>query len=273
MHWQSVAELVWIFQDSCNVYAVAGPKGIAVVNAGTGAWLEHLGELSGPVQAVVRTHYFRDHSAGAAEAARRGIPVHAPYWEQEQFADPLGLFQRREAYVIYDNVWDLFSPIEPIPVAGWLMEWDTARLAGMEFRILPTPGVTTGAISLLCDIGGRTLAFYGEATHCPGRLAGLAPLQYNYNDLGSAVNVIRTCRVLREARPHSLLPSLGQPMFEDTDDALAKLEESMRFALARRPEMKDYLAALDGEELKKVTDHVWCSAGKECCHVRVPEPA
>ena len=93
--WEKLAESIWMFRDSCNVYAVAGPEGLLVINAGTGRWLDELGGLPGPVKALACTHFFRDHFAGAAEAARRGIAVYAPYWEQEQFADPLGLFQRR----------------------------------------------------------------------------------------------------------------------------------------------------------------------------------
>lgn len=258
--WEKLAESIWMFRDSCNVYAVAGPEGLLVINAGTGRWLDELGGLPGPVKALACTHFFRDHSAGAAEAARRGIAVYAPYWEQEQFADPLGLFKRRETFIIYDNVWDLFAPIEPITVSSWLRDWDTLRLAGLEVQVLPSPGVTLGAVSLMVGACGRKVAFCGELISSPGRMARLAPLQYNYQDLSGAMNVIYSSRLLRRQRPDVLAPSLGQPMFREADSALAALEQTMRLALAGRPNYNGGLAAFDGDPLIKVTDHVYQSA-------------
>lgn len=261
MKWQAVMKSVWLFRDSCNVYAVAGPDGMIVINAGTGLWLEHLDELPAPVRSVLCTHFFRDHSAGAVEAARRGIEIRAPYWEQEQFADPLGLFQRRKTHIIYDNLWDLFSPIEPVPVADWLLDWDTITPSGgIAFTVIPTPGVTLGAISLVCEVDGKKVCFCGEAIHSPGRIARMAPLQYDYNDLNGAVNVIQSTRVLREQAPDVLAPSLGEPMLTDTDAALELLEQNMRTTLAPRRGYDELLEAVDAPPLVKVTDHVYQAA-------------
>jgi len=136
MKWKPVAKSIWMYEDSCNVYAVQGSSGIVLINAGTGQWLKNLDELPSDVKAVMCTHFFRDHSAGGAEAARKGIQVYAPYWEQEQFSDPLGLFQRRETFIIYDNVWDLYAPIEPIPVTHWLKDWEKVSIAGLSFLVV-----------------------------------------------------------------------------------------------------------------------------------------
>ncbi len=259
--WEPVTDDVRMFRDSCRVYAVRGSDGMVIVNAGTGAWLDHVGELPGPVAAVVCTHFFRDHSAGAAEAARRGIPVHAPWWEREPFADPLGLFQRRETYIIYDNVWDLFCPIEPIPVSGWLHDWDEVSLGGRRFRVVPAPGVTLGAISLVTTAeDGRRIAFCGELIHSPGRIPRVAPLQYDYNDLGGAVNMVYALGLLRKETPAVLCPSLGDPILRDADGALASVESSLRAMVDPRPGYREALAAIDRDELIRVSDHVYQSA-------------
>jgi hypothetical protein len=63
------------FRDSCNVYAVHGPEGSLLVDAGTGLWLDRLGELPAEPVALACTHFFRDHSAGAVRAAKHGIPI------------------------------------------------------------------------------------------------------------------------------------------------------------------------------------------------------
>src|SRR5688572_16984165 len=96
--WQDVLPGVRVFRDSCNVYAISGPAGTLIVDAGTGAWLDHLGELPAAPAAVLCTHYFRDHSAGAVIAARRGIPIHVPEHERAIFADPQQHFRQRDTY-------------------------------------------------------------------------------------------------------------------------------------------------------------------------------
>src|SRR5919199_1782860 len=116
MIWNEVLPGLWRYRDSCNVYAVRAPEGLLIVDAGTGRWLEALDELPGRPAALVCTHYFRDHSAGAAAAFRQGIPVYVPEGERAVFADPLQHFRQRETYIIYDNLWDLFAPIAPVPV-------------------------------------------------------------------------------------------------------------------------------------------------------------
>ena len=259
MKWEKISASVWRYKDSCNVYALAAPNGMVLINAGTGAWLTACNELPAPVRVLACTHFFRDHTAGAAAASRQGIAVYAPYWEKEQFTDAPGLFQRRETFIIYDNTWDLFAPIESIPISGFLRDHETIQLAGLSFTIVPTPGVTQGAISLCCDLDGQRFAFCGEAIYSPGKLARLAPLQYNYNDFSGALNVIYSTRQLRQQASDVLAPSLGDPIFGKTDEALLALEATMRLLLAGRPECQGMLASLDEDPLRKITDHVYQS--------------
>ena len=134
MRWETVLPGVLRFRDSCNVYAVEGPEGCLVVDAGTGLWLEHLDELPAPPAALACTHFFRDHSAGALGAARLGIPVFVPEGERAIFADPALHFLRRESYIVYDNYWDFFAPIEAVQVEGVLRDFETIGLADWRSR-------------------------------------------------------------------------------------------------------------------------------------------
>src|SRR4051794_40794968 len=118
MNWSQVLPGVWLFRDSCNVYALEGREGVLIFNAGTGRWLEHLDQLPQAPIALLCTHYFRDHSAGTVASAEKGIPVYVPEGERAIFADPVQHFRQRETYIIYDNLWDLFAPIEGVPIAG-----------------------------------------------------------------------------------------------------------------------------------------------------------
>ncbi len=261
MPWIPVLSGLQRFRDSCNVYALDGPGGTVIVDAGTGRWLDHLDELPGgrPV-ALLCTHYFRDHSAGAVAASRAGIPVHVPHGERALFTDPGQHFRQRDTQIIYDNLWDLFAPIEGIAVAGSLRDYDRVTLGGLEFEVIPLPGATVTQVGFGVTLRGKRIVFCAEAIHSPGRLPRIAPLQYNYNDLGGAAECYRSAHILRERCPDALLPSLGDPMVGDADAALAKLQESLRVLCAGRMGMTAQLDLVHADPLERVTDHVWRDA-------------
>ena len=71
--WERIEEGIHRLQDSCLVYAVDGPEGVVLVNAGTGLAADHLDEISRdkPVT-VLLTHHFRDHTDGAIRLHEKG---------------------------------------------------------------------------------------------------------------------------------------------------------------------------------------------------------
>jgi hypothetical protein len=103
--WQPIFSDVEVFRDSCNVYAVRGKQGTVFINSGTGLWIDDITAKFPAPYSLLCTHYFRDHAAGAAKASRSGIDVFVPEGESEMFA--------LQNYVVYDNIWENFSPIEP----------------------------------------------------------------------------------------------------------------------------------------------------------------
>jgi glyoxylase-like metal-dependent hydrolase (beta-lactamase superfamily II) len=259
-HWNEVIGGVWVFRDSCNVYAVEGPEGLLLIDSGSGNWLEALGELPGRPVALLSTHYFRDHSAGAARAAAAGIAVYVPEGEWEAFADPGERFRRRETYVKYDNLWDLFLPITATEVAGVLKDYDRPSLAGLEVEVVPLPGATIHQVGFaLTARGGQRVVFCGEAIHSPGKLARLAPLQYDYQDLGGALSAYYSANLLLRHAPDVLCPSLGTPMVGDTAPALDALKGNLRRMCAARAGLLERLEAGESPALHRVSEHVWYS--------------
>ena len=83
-NWQKVHDGVFLFQDSCCVYAIQGSKGTVLVNAGTGLVADHLDEVvQGGSLVVLLTHHFRDHTDGAIRLQNAGAKILGPYWDQE----------------------------------------------------------------------------------------------------------------------------------------------------------------------------------------------
>jgi glyoxylase-like metal-dependent hydrolase (beta-lactamase superfamily II) len=257
--WERVRDGIFRYQDSCVVYALDTGRRFVVVNAGTGAWIDSLDELPGTVEVVILTHFFRDHSAGAARAASAGMDVWASLWEQEQLADPIGLFARRETYIIYDNQWDLFAPVEPIPVTRWLRDWDTLRVGDATITIVPTPGVSVGAISLAVERAGAVGVFCGELIHSPGKILRIAPLQYNYNDLPGARNLLYSIHQVRRLRPGFLASSTGPELIEDPEPALDELAARLTGALLARGIEEPTLAGTAEDALTRITLHLYQS--------------
>ncbi len=258
MTWEPIADGVWRAKDSCNVYAVHGTDGLLLVDAGTCAWLGNLSELPGKPTALACTHYFRDHSAGALDAANAGIPIWVPEYEEAIFRDPAHHFLQRETYIVYDNIWDLYAPIRPIPVAGVLRDHDRIRVGGVDIEVLPLAGATPTQIGLGVVLpSGKRALFCAETIHSHGKVPRLAPLQYNYNDLTGSLQVLESIRLVRDWKPDILLPSLGEPITDGIGAALDALEANLKDAIAIRPPESAALAVLGDHPLVRITDHVW----------------
>ena len=264
-HWRELIPGIWQYSggESCSVYAVvdSDQSGAVVIDSGTGAWLNHLHELPANVCALLCTHYFRDHSAGAALAAARGIPVYVPEYERAIFENPQQHFAERETYIIYDNLWDLFAPVTPTRISGVLQDYDSfvEPTTGLCFQVLPLPGATISQIGLGFEArDGSRVVFCGETVHSKGKVPRIAPLQYNYNDLPGASNVCWSALELRAYRADVLLPSLGEPILGEIDETLIALIGSMRSLLQVREGKTTSLDhLLQGPALVRVTDHVW----------------
>jgi glyoxylase-like metal-dependent hydrolase (beta-lactamase superfamily II) len=262
MGWSELLPDVLRWRDSCNVYAVLGDGGALIVDAGSGAWLaDGLAQLPVPARALVLTHYFRDHAGGAAAVARAGIPVYAPEGEEAIVRDPREHFRRRSTSIVYDNIWDLYAPVEPTPLTGVLRDYERTKLAGIELQVLPLPGatITQVGVALLTPRSGRLVAFCGETIHSPGRLPRIAPLQYDYNDLLGAVNVAFSIEQLLALDADVLLPSLGEPIAEDPGGALRLLRTNLVAHVQDRPIERTALERVGRDAVEQVGAGVWRS--------------
>ena len=181
-----------------------------------------------------------------------------PYWDGEYFLDPEQHFRERQTWNSYDNRWDRFSPVRPIPVTDWMMDYETRNIAGLEWEVIPTPGVTNGASSYLVTVNGRRLAFVGEVICGHGRTARLAPLQYNYNDMSGAVNLWHSCSRLLDAKPDMLLPSLGEPI-DNPAGAIGAFKKNLKRLDEIVPGFSAALNEPDDDDIEEILPHLYRS--------------
>ncbi|MDE0533083.1 MAG: MBL fold metallo-hydrolase [Albidovulum sp.] len=267
---------VLMFKDSCNVYAVEGENACVVIDAGTGKWLEHIGQLPQPPGALLCTHFFRDHSAGAAEAARRGIPVYIPEGEREFFEEPQEHFRRRETYIMYENLWDLFAPLQSLEADGVLWDYDKISLCGLEFEIFPLPGASVGQIGISCRVGasGAKAIFCGETIHSPGKVPRVAPYQYNYLDLNGGFSAYYSLNEILVGGFDAVLPSLGIPLLANVEHAIQSTKRNLSNLLCAVPHepakfywesVPDRLHNIDNPRpLIRVSESVWLDQDSSC---------
>ena len=238
-------EGVLLSRDSCNVYAVRG-RGAhwIIVNAGTGLAASHLselGEVSGLT--VLLTHHFRDHASGAGEFRALGAQIVAPYWERSHLSGAQNEARMGDNWLQYDLAWDRYAPIKPVTVHRWAMDYETVTLGGLAVQVVPSPGVTMGAVTYLIElVGGRRAAFVGELICGAGRVARLSPLQYEYNDLMGGLNVAGSLVRVAACNPSAAFPSMGDPV-DDFASASARLRANLARFDAIQP---GYAARLNG---------------------------
>jgi glyoxylase-like metal-dependent hydrolase (beta-lactamase superfamily II) len=252
---------VRLWRDSCNVYAILGESGAVVVDAGSGEWLDGVADLPVPPVALLLTHYFRDHAAGAVAAARAGIPVHVPEGEREILADPATHFRRRQTMLVYDNIWDLHVPVEPVPVAGVLRDYERLEIGGLEIEVLPLPGATPTQIGLAvaAPADGRRLVFCAETIHSPGRVARVAPLTYDYNDSRGSINLAFSIEQVRSQEPSAILPSLGDPIQVRPQEALRELRQNLSVYCGDREVERSAISLVGHDRVSRLSPSVWHS--------------
>jgi glyoxylase-like metal-dependent hydrolase (beta-lactamase superfamily II) len=230
-----LADGVYVFPDTCNVYALVRDRDAVLIDFGDGEILDHLAELGADrVTDVLVTHHHRDQVQGLARAVAHGARIWVPPSERELFDQVDTHWQRREILNYYDLRQDRFSLLEPVPVSGTVPEYRTRRFGGFDVTTLPTPGHTLGSESYLVDVGGRRLAFTGDLIYGPGKVWSLAATQWSYSAVEGVYATVLSLYELQARRPDLVLPAHGDPIAEPRP-AFDLLESRLRaFADSRR---------------------------------------
>lgn len=199
---------------------------------GSGKVLGELGALGiRRVTDILMTHHHRDQGQGLARAVAAGLRIWVPHMEQDLFREVDEHWQAREIYNSYNNRQDRLSLLEPVPIDGTLKHYEQRRFGAYSLTVVPTPGHTTGSISLLVEIDGQRVAFSGDLIAAPGKLWSLAATQWSYNGAEGVAASIASLLDLRDRSPDLLLPSHGEAMKEPEaaiDALVPRLAELLR---------------------------------------------
>lgn len=210
---QQLTESVWLHQDTCNVYVVRTGREAVLIDFGDGSVLDALRDIGvHRVTDVLMTHHHRDQGQGLQRAVAAGARIWVPHTEQDLFHSVDAHWQGREVFNSYNNREDRFSLLEPVPVEGTLRDYNQYWFGGATFTVVPTPGHTTGSITILSELNGKRLAFTGDLIYGPGKVWSLAATQWSYNGGEGIPGSILSLLDLKDRKPDMLLPSHGEPM-------------------------------------------------------------
>jgi glyoxylase-like metal-dependent hydrolase (beta-lactamase superfamily II) len=226
MTFVSLAARVYRFDDACNVYVLTSGDRALLVDLGTGAVLDQLGELGiSHVDWVLFTHHHRDQCSGHTRlppAARVGVPVS----EAHAFADVERFWQTAPVYDIYDcssqhNVVAQDVRVDRLLEDRAVLEWEDLRI-----ETLPTPGHTRGSVSYLVEVDGLVYAFTGDLIHSSGKVWRVHDLSWWYGGAEGYKSALTSSASVRRRAPDRLAPSHG-PVLDDPATALSTLEQNL----------------------------------------------
>ena len=216
--------------DTCAVYVIRQDDSYVTIDFGAGRVLDEAANL-GQLTDVLMTHHHRDQGQGLPRAVDEGARVWVPETERALFDAVDAHWQRREVYLDYNMRQDRFSLLEPVPVAGALRDYAVYTFGGQRVEVVPTPGHTTGSLSLMADVDGCRVAFTGDLIAGPGQVWSLAATQWTYNGGEGLVATTLSLLDLKARRPDILLPSHGEPITDveaAIDLTVERLAELMR---------------------------------------------
>lgn len=227
-----ITEHIFLHEDCCNVYAVQNGEHAVLIDFGSGSILRELPKIGiHTVDGILVTHHHRDQVQGLKLAEQAKIPVYVPHAEQELVAGANQMWQAREIYNNYNNRQDRFSILESVRIADTIKDYSRFEIGGFSFEVLPTPGHTTGSVSLLLQLEDLLYAFTGDLIYAPGKVWSLAATQWSYNGGEGIPFSILSLLSLQEKGVQTLLPSHGKPM---EASAIPETVENLRRLLSFR---------------------------------------
>jgi glyoxylase-like metal-dependent hydrolase (beta-lactamase superfamily II) len=218
---------VYSYSDICQVYVIVRGDRALLVDCGTGAILDELGDLGvSGVDWVLHTHHHRDQCQGDERLLEHGAKIAVPEREARLFENVESFWQDLTICGTYDCTNVANSPARSVDVAYRVPDYGTFAWKDVRLIAHPTPGHTKGSLTYIGNVDDRVVAFCGDLIHSGGRVWTLYDLQWHYSDPDGLNAAMHSVHALRRKRPDVLAPSHGAASFE-ADADLAVLENRL----------------------------------------------
>jgi len=204
-------DFLYLYKGSCNTYVFLADSTAVVIDPGNG---EIFGILSAmgitQVDMVIVTSHKRALSAGVCKAIEHypKTMIYAPEEERAIFANNDDYWQEKRIFTQFNLDSSFDAPVQGIPaknIATTIPDWN-----GIIFRVLSTPGVTKGAISISCKIDDRYVVFCGGLLCGGGTVWNLYDFQHNYLPGPLFEEWLESLDTLLSYAPDTIYPSFGE---------------------------------------------------------------
>lgn len=225
---ERVQENLYLFRDTCNVFVLKSGDQALLIESGSGAVLDHLGEIGvEKVAWVLHTHYHRDLTSGDTRLVGAGSRIAAAQGERNRYEDAHEYWQTKDFFELYGTELDNLGPTHDIPITRGLQDGDVLSWEGIELRALHTPGPTRDNLSFALENGGKKSIFCGELIAAPGKVWRLYESQWQYMGAKGLANHVWSLGKLYREKPDLLLPAHGGVMEADTLEAIESAGENL----------------------------------------------
>ena len=255
--------LYW-FHDICNVYLIRDGDAGLLIDAGSGAILDHLDEIGvSHIEWVLHTHHHRDQCQGDPRLIEHGAQIAVPAREAGLFEHVEAFWRQRSTFDDYDTSSDWNSPSVPIRVDRRLRDYETFNWRGLDIVTQPTPGHTRGSVTYLTEVDGSATAFSGDLIAAPGHVDTIHDLQWQYG-MPDALGAAMHSTTLLATKPiDRLAPSHGQPM-ADASTALRALAGNLRELFGLLSEIRENKVWLHhphsvDQPKTRISEHLWAN--------------
>jgi glyoxylase-like metal-dependent hydrolase (beta-lactamase superfamily II) len=214
-----LSDHLYRFSDTCNVYLLVDGEAGLLIDAGSGAVLDHLSAAGiKRIEWVLHTHHHRDQCWGTPRLRGHGAKVAVPEYERHLFEQAELFWQTRRTFDNYNDRNTFFTTGADIPVDAVLEDYESFTWRGYQFFVLPAKGHTLGSSALLADIDGRLVAFTGDLFAAGGKLYQLHAMEYTYGAMEGVVFTLQSIQTLRKRQPAVCLPSHGDAITDVAGD-------------------------------------------------------
>jgi glyoxylase-like metal-dependent hydrolase (beta-lactamase superfamily II) len=186
---------------------------------------------------VLLTHVRRDVAWAARGLVQQGAVAVVPEQEAQDYLQPEVFWRRFEEARFHNYSLPSTKVLAgPMPGAAKVRPGQTLTWEGIPIRIMATPGYTSGAITYLVSLEGRTIAFTGDLIQGDGKIPDL----YSFQDAipearigayhGYAArlgDLVTSLRRLQSEKPDMLVPAHG-PVIREPAIAMTSLLERVQ---------------------------------------------